>query len=457
MLGGGTFVTQNKILPGSYINVVSTTKATATLGERGMAAIALPLTAYTAGQVIEITNIEYLQTPDKFLGTGLPTKTVDALDELFCHATKAYIYNSYAGTGAPAILEITLNGSTPTTGLVITGGTTTIAQLGDLTIEDTNTVESVFTKVAIDGVEKSWTTNASDVIPTNAVITLTASSNAKLDSDVKAALEGIGGAADMTLLDGVGTVDEPTVGEICLALEPYEFNCIAAYTNDTEDVKDYMSQIEIWRDQYGKKCQLVVYNQSTADYEGIINVVSTVSDAGADPFALVAWVCGAQAGCAVNASCTNMTYDGKFTIVCNHSQSELEECLQNGQFVFHIVYGDVNVLEDINSLTTTTVDKGDDFKSNQTMRVVDQIANDIAKLFNTKYLGKIPNDNAGRVSLWADIVKHHNQLQDIRAIQEFDSSLVTVQQGDTKKSVVVYDVVNPVNAMAQLYMTVVVQ
>jgi hypothetical protein len=34
---------------------------------------------------------------------------------------------------------------------------------------------------------------------------------------------------------------------------------------------------------------------------------------------------------------------------------------------------------------------------------------------------------------------------------------VTVAQGDTKKAVVVADYVTPVNAMAQLYMTVYVQ
>lgn len=86
---------------------------------------------------------------------------------------------------------------------------------------------------------------------------------------------------------------------------------------------------------------------------------------------------------------------------------------------------------------------------------MDQIANDIAVLFNTKYLGTVPNDAAGRISLWSDIVKHHEQLQTIRAIEDFTDADVVVDQGETKKSVVVNDVVTVVNAMAQLYMTVV--
>jgi hypothetical protein len=115
------------------------------------------------------------------------------------------------------------------------------------------------------------------------------------------------------------------------------------------------------------------------------------------------------------------------------------------------------MLEDINSLTTVTADKGEDFKYNQTIRVIDQIANDIAKLFNTKYLGRIPNNPTGRVSLWADIVKHHKELEAVNAIENFNPDLLKVEQGETKKSVVVNDAITVVNAMAQLYMTVVVQ
>ena len=90
------------------------------------------------------------------------------------------------------------------------------------------------------------------------------------------------------------------------------------------------------------------------------------------------------------------------------------------------------------------------------MRVCDQIANDIAVIFNTRYMGTVPNDNAGRLSLWADIVKHHQQLNDIRALENFSDTDVTVAQGDSKKSVVVTDAVTVVNAMDKLYMTVTV-
>ena len=353
-LGGGIFVTQNKTLPGSYINFVSASKATATLGERGVVAIALPLGKST-GEVITVTKAEFVQKAKTLLGAEYGDSSLAPLREIFCNANKAYVYD--LGTG--------------------------------------------------------------------------------------------------------GTIK--TVANACAALEPYDFNVLCVYTSEASDVSAYITQVKAWRDNMGKKCQAVVYNQTTSpDHEGIINVVSTVAEASsesdtANAYELDAWVAGAEAGCEVNESCTNKKYDGEFTVVCNKTQTELESCLSSGQFVFHLVYGDVCVLEDINSLTTTSVDKGDDFKSNQTMRVIDQIANDIAKLFNTKYLGKIPNNASGRVSLWADIVSHHRQLEEIEAIENFDSSLLTVEQGSTKKAVVVNDAITPVNAMAILYMTVVVQ
>lgn len=346
-LGGGVFITQDKTLPGSYINFVNTNNVSSALSERGSVAIALPLNK-NAGKVIELTQSDFIKNSETLLGVKYTDKSVLALREIFCNANKVYVY------------------------------------------------------------------------------------------------------------DGGETV---SVTEALNALEPYEFNVICAYTDVAEDVAAYISMVKNWRDSMGKKCQVIVYNQTSPapNHEGVINVVSTVSDAEVDAFALVAWVAGAEAGCEINESCTNMLYNGELTIVTNKTQSQLEACIKAGQIAFHLVYGEVRLLEDINSLTETTETKGEDFKANQTIRVIDQIANDIAKLFNTKYLGQIPNNASGRVSLWGDIVAHHRELETLEAIENFDATLVTVEQGATKKSVVVNDVITVVNSMAQIYMTVVVQ
>lgn len=179
-----------------------------------------------------------------------------------------------------------------------------------------------------------------------------------------------------------------------------------------------------------------------------------VKDDGAEEASLVYWVTGAEAGCAVEDSLMNSLYNGEYTVDVAYTQSGLKAALDAGKLIFHNVAGDVRVLRDINSLVTFADDKGEIFQDNKTVRVCDQIGNDIAALFNTKYMGKIPNDDAGRVSLWNDVVDLHNSLERLRAIENFSSENISVAQGESKNAVVITDAITVTGTMEQLYMTV---
>jgi len=251
------------------------------------------------------------------------------------------------------------------------------------------------------------------------------------------------------------TVDGEAYKDYLNIIEAYTFNAIGCPSND-KIIKEYFAGwTERMRDEQGVKFQCVTYN-CAADYEGVVNVKNKVLDVGADEWSAIYWVTGVVAGMAVNKSALNKVYNGEYTLFADYSQLKLEEAINAGEFTFHRVGSDIRVLADINSLVNVTLEKGEDFKQNQTIRVIDQIANDIAVLFNNKYLGVVPNDAAGRISLWADIVMHHEQLQDIRAIENFSDSDIKVEQGNTKRSVLVNDYITVVNAMAQLYMIVTV-
>ena len=251
------------------------------------------------------------------------------------------------------------------------------------------------------------------------------------------------------------TVDGTAYQAYLDKIEAYTYNTMGVVVTDDTTKNLFVSFVKRLRDEMGIKFQLVLHNKA-ADYYGVINVKNSVTDSTFGAAALVYWVTGAEAGCEVNRSCQNKVYDGEFDVNVDYTQNELIAAIGAGEFVLHKVGTDIRVLSDINSMTTTSDTQGDIFKDNQTIRVMDQIANDIAVLFNTKYLGVVPNDAAGRISLWSDIVKHHQQLNDIRAIEDFADSDVVVEQGDTKKSVVVTDAVTVVNAMDKLYMTVTV-
>ncbi len=236
-------------------------------------------------------------------------------------------------------------------------------------------------------------------------------------------------------------------------IEAYSFNIIGCLSTEDSIKQLYSNFTKRMRDEVGAKFQAVLHNYAF-DYEGVINIKNDVNNVDWSVSSLVYWVTGLEAGCAVNKSCLNRKYNGEFTVTADYTQKDLTNAIKQGEFTIHKVDSDFRVLMDINSLVTVTDEKGYIFKENQTIRVIDQIANDIANLFNTKYLGNVPNDNAGRIGLWSDIVKHHEELQNIRAIENFNSSDVVVVQGDSKKSVVVSDAVTVVNAMGQLYMTV---
>lgn len=247
------------------------------------------------------------------------------------------------------------------------------------------------------------------------------------------------------------------------ALESYDFNVIVSDSSETADATAIIAKVKSWRDELGKKVQAVLHTKSNVEAPNHIGVIMVASepvleaeDSVHPATSLVYWVAGAMAGCAVNKSCTNMLYDGEFTVNVAFTQSELQGYLDAGKIVFHLVYGEVRMLEDINSLVSPEADQNEDFKANQTIRVIDQIANDIVYLFNTKYLGRIHNNASGRMSLWSDIVSLHKNLETMGAIENFASENIVVQAGDTARSVVVQDNITITGTMSQLFMTVVI-
>lgn len=236
-------------------------------------------------------------------------------------------------------------------------------------------------------------------------------------------------------------------------VEPFAFNTLGCPSTTAAIADLYIAFTRRMRDEVGVKFQTVVYSRP-GDYEGVINLGSKALEE-ENEAALVYWVTGASAGCPVNRSNTNRVYNGEYQVDVNRKQRDIEAALDKGEFIFHKVGDQVRVLEDISSLVQTTVEKGEDFKMNQVIRVLDQIGNDVATVFNTKYLGQYPNNNAGRVSLWSDIVKLHRDLLMLEAIQNFNPDEdILVEQGEHKKAVAVTAYVTPVVAMTQLYMTV---
>lgn len=438
-LGGGIFITQNKVLPGSYINFVSAAKASSNLSARGFAAIPFELDWGVDGDVFAVEAADFQKNSLKIFGYEYTNDKLKGLRDLFKNLKTGYFFKLNTG-GVKAACTYARALYTGTKGndlkIVIEHNE---AYTAENTLFDVTTYYGTV-KVDFQTVLTMGALKKNDFVEFVSTATLTLTAGTPLTGGTN------------------GTVQDATYQTFLDKIESYSFNTLGCLsTNDT--IRGLFANFtKRMRDEVGVKFQCVLFRYTSPDHEGVISVENNLSGLGEtlDPSAIY-WVLGAEAGCDVNKSNTNKTYDGEFTIDVDYTQTQLETGIKTGKFMFHKVGDKVRVLEDINTFVSVTDQKSSDFNSNQTIRILDQIGTDIAALFNAKYLGNVPNDAAGRISLWGDVVKHHQELEKIRAIENFAPEKVIVEQGETKKAVVIQDVVTPVNAMEQLYMTVVVQ
>lgn len=407
------YTVQNKVLPGAYINFVSAARASATLGDRGTAAFPLSLDWGPENEVVTIENSEFQKGSLALTGYAYTADELRPLREIFANAKTLHLFrlNSGGAKAACKYAEAKYPGK-------IGNELKIVIQQNEGFTASTNEVYDVSTYIGTTLVDTQKAVKAVSDLSDNDYLHWKGS-------------EALTENAGLLLTGGTtGAVQDAAYQTFLDKIEPYSFNAVGCDTKNSTVKGLFANWTRRLRDEQGVKFQCVLHGYPAADYEGVISVKNGLVGASDDPSA-VYWTTGAESACAVNRSMTNSTYTGEYDIDTNYTQTQLEKAIKAGEFTFHRV--------------------GD-----QT-RVLDQIANDIASMFNSKYLGKVQNDASGRVSLWSDIVAHHTQLQTIRAIENFDSSSVTVSQGDMKKSVAVEDHVQPVSAMEQLYMKVIVE
>ena len=428
-LGGGTFVTQNKTIPGAYINFVTTATGATVFGERGVVALGDSFN-WGSNDIFEVTAEDFYKNSMALFGYDALDGKMIGIRDVFKNAKKIYVGRINGNNAKKASCTF---GEAKYTGT--RGNDIKIAVYSD---PDDSSYKNVYTYVGTTVVDTQRVKTMAELKDNNFVVW---KSDATLTN-----------TASMPMTGGTnGATTGQAVQSFLDDISGYSFNAITVIS-DNESINQLVAEYtKRMRDTIGKKFQSIVHNYF-ADYEGVINI---------DPYAvseedyLVAyWVAGAVAGCEINESLTNKVYDGEIEIDSLYTQSQLENKIKSGEFVVHRVGDKMRVLKDINSFVNVTTEKGKMFQNNQTVRICDQIASDVAVLFEEYYMGKVPNDTSGRNSLWADLVKYHEKLVNIRALDEFDEEAISVEMGDSKNSVVIYEKICPVNSMEQLYMKV---
>lgn len=441
-IGGGTFTVQNKILPGAYVNFVAL-GSVAKMGARGVAALPLELNWGPENKVFSIYAEDFNKTSINVFGYDPMAPDLLLVREGIKRTRTLLIYRVNSG-GTKASVEV--GGMTAT---AVWGGTRGNAiSVAILTNADDTTKVDVVTYLdgmavdsqTIDKVSGSASLKANDFVTFGSVSTL--------DANVAMSLTGgtngtVNGAAHTAALNG---------------FEVETFNVIG-YPGTDEAIKSlYAAFVKRLRDDEGKKIVGVLYDYK-ADHMGLINVKNGVILADGTTITgdkAVAWVTGASAGAEINESLTNTTYDDAVDVNIKYTKSQFEAAIQAGEFVFYADYGKARVLTDVNSLTTFSQSASKDWTSNRVIRVLDNWANDVARIFGESYIGLITNSDTGRQLFKADLVSLALQYQDIDAISDFKSEDITVQQGNGKRDVAVDCALKPNDSMEKLYMTVTV-
>lgn len=443
-MAGGTWLSQNKVLPGVYINVKSSGNLPVSSGTKGVVAICKELSWGATGKVQE-----YLpgDDPTPIIGSNLLSDDALFLREMIKGSDntpgpiKIYIYRP-AGTGgakAGAVIgDLTVEAKYEGT----RGNDITIIITADPDNVGYYTVETV-----IDGsvVDSQYTNSLAALIANDWV---TFSGSGSFTATVGTAL---------TL--GVNpTVTATDHADFMTAIEPYTFDIVCYDGSNATIASAYASFVERVSQSIGKKCQAVM-GGATVNSEWVINAANGVTLA--DGTSLTAntvtyWLAGAEASAPYNKSLTYAQYPGATAANPKLTDEQVESAVTAGKIAFIDDFDIVKICTDINSLTTYTVDKGPEFAKNRVMRVIMQLCNDIYRQFSLYYIGKVDNNDSGRSLMKGWIVGYLNEMQANNGIQNFDSSDVTVEQGNSIDAVLVTIAIQPVDSVEKIYISVTV-
>ncbi len=318
-LGGGNWQTQNKVLPGSYINFTSLARASASLSDRGVAAAPFVLSWGPEDKVFPVTSGEFQKNSKVLFGYAYDHPKMLALREIFLHATTVYCYrlgkggtaasNDFAEARYPGVRGNDLS-------------TVIAANVDDDALWDVSTY--------LDGacVDTQTVAKAADLVANDYA---TFKSSATLAATAGAPLTGGSDVTNITGEHHQAFLDK---------VEAYAFNTLCCPAADTTIVKLYAAYTQRMRDEVGAKFQLVAWKPATVDYEGVIGVWNEATHPavpGVESHALVYWVAGAHAGVAVNYTIPNLRYDGDLTDDSEYTQAELQAAIKAGKFIRHNV------------------------------------------------------------------------------------------------------------------------
>ena len=438
-MSGGIWLSQNKVRPGAYINFKAVPKNLMTVGDRGIVAMGLPLSWGAEGKLIEVLSTDLIDGASKKL-VGFTAFDADSklLAGALNYCYKALVYR------------------------MDTGGDKATATIGDLVV--TAKYAGTFgNKISVAIVADNTLFNIITYVDGAVVDTQKVATIDELESNDYVDFSGEGDltANAGTFLEGGtnGTVTDSTAYPAMFSLlKMSKWQVFALFSSENTIKANTVTFIRQMREDEGRYVQAVISNYATADYDGIINSVSSVmiGDVTFSITDFVAIVAGMTAGADINESNTAKVVRDAIKILNPMTDTEIKAGLNAGQFIIsESSSGKIKVEKDINSLHTFTSEKPYDYPKNRVIRTLDEIGTTTKITWEDSYMGKASNNPNGRAIFKADLMKYGTELERLEAIQNFDGVAdIIVAKGEAIDAVVADWYIQPVDAMEKLYLNV---
>lgn len=485
-MAGGTWRTQNKVRPGVYINVKGDGK---------------PVLATSLGRLLMFQNkplgwgkngiIELTATSDftALTGHNSTDEVLAPVSEALKNAETVLLLNDFTGgakaTGTKAGVY-TVNAKyageqgnninvsfvpNPAVGDANTQNITVTTIFGTKQVDQ---VKITLPKANADAIAEAGLTKEEQLEIHNDYVDITFGTPAEVTSELAAKGEyplytaifnGLTQSATNVTLTGGTSGTNNVVNDMhdYLENEYYAVATTAGWEESSNIHKLLAEEIKLLRENVGIKVRAVIPNTTNVayNYEGVSTVLNgyVLNDGTViTPNIAAARFAGMSASATPDQALTYAQLDDAIEAKPKLNNDKTIAALNAGQIVFTTRAGSRVVIEqDINSLTKFTSTKPKDFSKNRIIRTLDEICTNTTQTFETSFLGKVSNNEAGRNVFKANRIGYLTDLQNKNMIRDFENSDLTLSQGDEKDAVLMELYVTPVDAMEKLYVNLIVR
>ena len=455
-MAGGTWLNQNKVLPGVYINYSSAPSTLATMGERGIVCIPKALNWGEYGKFIVINDpsecfekLGYDQMDDHMIWLRQLLVGTNRTSG----ASKILVWRLEDDGGVAATAEATSSDNSLTATAQYKG-----SRGNDINVvvtadpDNTSTRTIFYVQTLVSGKLVDTQTLKADA----ATVALSELVDNKW---VKFTKVGNAFAANITLTGGVnGTIPATAYSDFFSAAELETWNVLAFYGPDEGKKSSAAYFVKRLSNDEGKKVQAVINDYTSANNECVISVYKqNIIDNTGHEFTdeeMVCWVAGCTAGANVNESLTYAAHPDAVEVTPVLTQTQQIQALNNGQFALFEEFGSIKNIQDINTFTSFAPTKGKQFRKNRVIRTLFGICNDAYRTFSLYYVGNTNNDAVGRGLLKAELLNLLLRYQGNNALQNVVVDDVVVSPGQDSDSVLIEMYIQPIDSIEKIYINI---